>query len=203
MRYGGNAGKLEQAAEPLGWSDIRRNTGAEKPPHERKKPQFSGREPACRRIASQAFQMASRHEVARAGRAGGFNQELPIRTNRLEAVMFDDDRLSRQQTEIQGRESGTGDVEDIAGADEPPKFKEARLADDAEWKFAVIVASRRSLCRQGDFEFARSGGITQFGKPASEREHDRLNATDARGEKVRIDQQLHVFRSPAFCRVSP
>src|SRR5260370_9081971 len=69
-----------------------------------------------------------------------------------------------------------------------------RLAHHTERKGAVVVMSRRSLCHQGDFELGRAVQIAQSGEPAGERLNDRLNATDAGGKKVRINQQPH-FRS--------
>lgn len=82
-------------------------------------------------------------------------------------------------------------MEDIAGANEPPELKETRPADDAEWKRAVVVIFRRFLRHQGDFKFARAVRIAQFGEPAGERKNNGLDTTDTRGEKVRIDEQLH------------
>jgi hypothetical protein len=89
-------------------------------------------------------------------------------------------------------------VEDIAGANESPEFREARLANDAEWKRAVVVITSRVLRHQGDFELGRTVRIAQFGKPAGQGKNDSLDTADARGKEVRIDQQLHAFAVTGF-----
>ena len=121
----------------------------------------------------------------------------------MEAVVFDDERFSRKQAQRQRRESRAGDVEDIARANEAPELKQAWLANDAERKRAVIEIFCWFLRHQNDFEFAGAIRIAELGKAASKRKDDGLNATNTRGKKVRIDQQLHVIASPASCRDSP
>lgn len=94
-------------------------------------------------------------------------------------------------------------MDDIARANEAPELKQARPADYTERKRAVVVILRRFLRHQSDFEFADAVRIAQLGKPAGQGKNDGLDATNTGGKKVRIDQQLHVFGSPASGRVSP
>jgi hypothetical protein len=54
-------------------------------------------------IAAQAFPVPSRHEVARARSAGGLDEKLAVRANRLKPVMLDDHGLARKKREKKGR----------------------------------------------------------------------------------------------------
>jgi hypothetical protein len=117
------------------------------------------------------------------------DEKLAIGANGLEAVMFDDDEPSCQQTQDHGREGGASDVDDIGRANEPPKAKKTWLPDNGKGKRAVVVITGWSLRHQSDFELEGSFGVAQLGKAASQRKNDGFHAADARRKKMAVNQQ--------------
>src|SRR5208282_207740 len=94
-------------------NDVARNAPAQKAPHESEQPQFARGKPTLTGIATETFAVPPSHKMSRTRRAGGLNQQLAIRANRLKAVMFDDDRLARQKAENKRRQRWTCNMNDI------------------------------------------------------------------------------------------
>jgi hypothetical protein len=119
-------------------------------------------------VAAETFSMALRHKMTGTWRARGLDEELPVGTNRLKAVMLNDQPSAGKAAQDERNESGTSHMQDIGLSNEPPKLKEARLTDYRKGKFTIVRASSRSLCDQGDFEFSRAVRAAAFGKAARE-----------------------------------
>src|SRR5919109_1250175 len=196
VRNGRNARELQQTAKPLRGSDVRGHQCTEEAPHKGEQRKLPGRKPALRRIAAQTLVVPCGHEMTRAWRALRFNEELAVRTNGLETVMFHDDWPSCQQTQDYRSECRASDLDDVRRANETPEWEKARLANYSKRKRAVVITSQWSLSHQRNFKFATTFGIPQFSKPTSKKQNGRLNATDARGKIVRINGENHSDNFP-------
>jgi hypothetical protein len=159
---------MQLAPKPRRGRDVSRDVAAEKSPDEREQPKLAGGEPALFRIASQAFRMATCHEVAWAWRTRGLNQKLTVGTNRLKAMVLDDYRFVLKQAQEQGCECGTCDMHDIGAPDEPPKGNKTRSARHAKPERGIVEIARRSLCYEGDFELRCAVRAAQPGKATGE-----------------------------------
>src|SRR5580698_6128728 len=87
-------------------------------------------------------------------------------------------------------------MDDARPTNQAPKLKQRWVANDAEWECAVVESVGGSFCCDDDFPFvaARLREV-RFGELAGEEGDDRFDTADAGGEKVRINQELHVYFS--------
>jgi hypothetical protein len=131
--------------------------------------------------------MAAGHEVAGARHTGRLNEKLAVGANRLKTVMFDDKGFPPQEAKDERRERRAGNVNDIGFSKELPEWKEAWLANHAEWICAVVEIPRRSLRHQRNFELPRAVRIAESGESASEGENDRFDPANAWRKKMRIE----------------
>ena len=96
---------------------------------------------------------------------GLMNQDT-VGADGLVAMMFDHVWCAREFCEKHGGERGTGDVDDVGGADEAPEFEEGRVANDGEWQCSIVEGGGERLGSDGNVQFfgdARNfGGVGQF-----------------------------------------
>lgn len=182
--------ELNKPAKPGGRDDVMSNATANEAADKRQHPELQGSDPALTGIAAQAYGVMAGHEVARTRSTGGFEHQLPIGTNGLETVMFDNYFLAREQTKNHGDKRRTSDVNNVGAANETEQLEEARIADDCKGQRAIIELFRRSWCDQGDCKFGSTTGIAEAGEPTSQRLHQGLQAADAGREGVAVKEQL-------------
>ena len=135
--------------------------------------------------------MAPGHEVAGTGRACGLDEKLAVGTNRLKAVVLDDQRLAPEQCEIQGRDRRPGKMDNVGVSNELQEMQKSRFANYAKWLRTIFKASSGSLRGERDFELRRAVRIAKGGQASGKRKHNGLDAADAGRKEVGIDEQLH------------
>jgi len=96
MVYRRHARQTYKLAEPDGGRNIRGNSTTQPAPEKSQRPQLHRVPPAWRGVASQAFTVMLQHEVTKARRTCGLDQQLSIGAYRLKPVMLDHQRLSKQ-----------------------------------------------------------------------------------------------------------
>lgn len=132
--------------------------------------------------------MPSGHEMSRAGRALRFDKELPVGTNGLEAVVFEDDGSSCKQAQEKRSNRWSGEMNHIGPANQPPEFNERGLANYAERRLGVVKISLCGLRHQRDFKLARTSGIAKFREPACKGKNDGFHSPDAGSKEMRVDE---------------
>src|SRR6516164_8323951 len=135
--------------------------------------------------------MAARHEVAWTRQAFWLLKQLSCRTNSLETMMFDDQRLPQQQAIQNGAECWARHVDDIRFENECPKLRESWLTLYTERQCPILKMPCGCLCYDGYFEIWRSVEAALFCQPACQGKYDSLYATNTWSKVVRVDQQLH------------
>jgi hypothetical protein len=124
VRDGEYVRELEELTEPLRRSDVDGDAGREETAEESEDPEADGGEPAAWGVAAEADGVVAGHKMAGARDAGGFDEQLAVGADGLEAVVFDDYGFAGQEAEKDRQDGGAGYVRDVGGADQLPKFKQ-------------------------------------------------------------------------------
>src|SRR5579859_1698721 len=200
MRHVKNIGKPEDFRQPGRRYDVGRCAKAQEAAGKGEKPKPCGKKPTVLSIATQTYPMTMSHEVARTRCARRLNKELPVRANRLETVMLDNDRLTGKPRDQQRRQCRARDVNDLALANQAPQLKQIRPPDDPEREPAILFTA--GLRNHSDVKFGRTICFAEICQPARQGQDDGFHAPDARREVMRVDQQLHrAFRRKPTQRI--
>jgi hypothetical protein len=139
-------------------------------------------------IAAQAFPVPSRHEVARARSAGGLDEKLAVRANRLKPVMLDDHGFPRKQSKESRRQSRSRNVNGVGLADQIPQLNQRWPPHDTKRKQTIVKLARGGLRSQTNLEFRIAAGFAKPSEAPSQRQNDGLDSADARRKKMRVDK---------------
>ena len=124
-------------------------------------------------------------KVAGADGAIGLMNQDDVWADGLVTVMFDDVWLAFEFGEKHREEGRAGDMNDVGPPNQPPKWKQRRGANDAEWECAIVEPVRGSFCGDDDIPFIGTMlGELRFTELTAEERDDRFDTADAGSEVV-------------------
>src|SRR5215472_1015481 len=151
-----------------------------------------------------ALMIAAGLEMSGTDRAIGLVDQQAIRTNSLITVMLQNNGLSGQKPQEELKKGGSRKVNDVAVANDTPQLKKAWSAHNVKRIGRFVRLACVGLRDNGHFEFLIGVVSLQAGKACGQGLHDVFNPSDARCEKVRIDEQFHMGDIPAgFVKYHP